>query len=57
MTTIDFYNFAVMAAKKRGYSNPYITVHTICDSNGINHICKLWDNDKKGILVQLCKTI
>jgi len=47
MKTIDFYNFAVMAAKERGYSNPNITVHTLCDSNGIKHICKLWDNDKK----------
>lgn len=47
MTTTEFYNFAVIAAKKRGYKNPNITVHTICTSNGIKHICKLWDNVKR----------
>lgn len=47
MKTTEFYNFAVIAAKKRGYENPNVTVHTICTSNGISHICKLWDNSKK----------
>ena len=46
MSTEEFYNFAVLAAKDRGYDNPRITVHTICDSRGINHICKLWDSGK-----------
>jgi hypothetical protein len=47
MTTEEFYNLAVLAAKERGYENPKITVHTMCDSVGINHICKLWDLVKR----------
>ena len=47
MTTTEFYNFAILAAKERGYTNPDITVHTICTSSGIANICKLWDHEKK----------
>lgn len=47
MTTQDFYNLAVLAAKDRGYENPSITTHTLCDSKGIKHICKLWDAGKR----------
>lgn len=47
MTTQDFYNFAILAAKERGYETPNVIVHTLCSSNGINHICRLWDNNKK----------
>lgn len=47
MTTAEFYNLAVLAAKERGYENPNITVHSLCDANGIKHICKLWDSSKK----------
>lgn len=46
MTTQEFYNLAVMAAKEKGYENPIVTVHTLCDKSGINHICKLWDGNK-----------
>jgi len=47
MTTIEFYNFAVIAAKNKGYENPDISVITICNKSGVQHVCKLWDNEKK----------
>ena len=47
MTTQDFYNFAILAAKERGYETPNVIVHTLCSSNGIKHICSLWDCNKK----------
>lgn len=47
MTLTDFYNYAVLAAQEYGYKKPDIKVIIIYDNLGINHICKLWDKDKK----------
>jgi hypothetical protein len=47
MTTQEFYKFAVLVAKERGYENPDVFVHTLCSSSGIKHVCKLWDSNKK----------
>lgn len=48
MTANDFYNFAVIAAKQRGYENPSVTIVVICTSpqDGLNYVCKLWDRKK-----------
>ena len=47
MNTIEFYNFAVQAAKNRDYQNPSITTISGCFDGKINHSCQLWDSTKR----------
>ena len=46
MTTIEFYNFALIAAESKGYKNPNITTMSCCFQGEIRHTCQLWDNKK-----------
>lgn len=46
MNTIEFYHFAVDAAKSRGYNQPHVTTLSGCYSGEVKHSCQLWDNDK-----------
>ncbi len=47
MNTTEFYNFAIIAAKERGYDKP--NINTISGNyNGIiRHSCQMWINDKR----------
>jgi hypothetical protein len=42
MTTTDFYNFAVLAAKERGFEKPNITTISGCYCGTLKHSCQLW---------------
>lgn len=46
MNTIEFYQFAVNAAKDRGFKDPSITTMSGCYNGKIQHSCQLWDNTK-----------
>ena len=47
MTTIEFYQHAVEAAKTFGYENPSIVTTSGCYEGIIHHTCQLWDSSKK----------
>ena len=47
MTTTDFYNFAVLAAKERGFENPNVTTISGVYSGKILHSCQLWNTQKR----------
>ena len=46
MNTIEFYKFAVEAAKNRGYEKPSVTTISGCYNGDVKHSCQLWDNEK-----------
>lgn len=47
MNTTDFYNFAVLAAKERGFENPNIVTMSGNYQGTIKHSCQLWINEKR----------
>jgi hypothetical protein len=47
MTTTEFYNFAVMAAKARGFENPNIVTMSGCYQGALKHSCQLWIYEKR----------
>lgn len=46
MTTTQFYNFAIMAAKDRGFEKPSIVTISGCYQGTLKHCCQLWINEK-----------
>lgn len=46
MTTQEFYHFAVIAAKNRGYDKPRITTMSGCYEGNIKHSCQLYIYEK-----------
>jgi hypothetical protein len=46
MTTTDFYNFAVLAAKERGVEKPNIVTMSGCYQGTLKHSCQLWIYEK-----------
>lgn len=47
MNTTDFYNFAVLAAKERGYEKPNIVTLSGNYQGNIKHSCQLWIYEKR----------
>lgn len=47
MTTQEFYNFAVIAAKNIGYEEPKITTISGCFEGVIKHSCQLYIYKKR----------
>jgi hypothetical protein len=47
MTTTDFYNFAVLAAKERGFAKPSIVTMSGNFQGTIKHSCQLWIYEKR----------
>lgn len=47
MTTQEFYNFALIAAKNRGYENPKIVTMSGCYEGNIKHSCQLFILEKR----------
>ena len=47
MTTTEFYNFAVIAAKKRGFEKPDIVTMSGCFQGTLKHSCQLWIYEKR----------
>jgi hypothetical protein len=46
MTITEFYNFAVLAAKERGYEKPNIATVSGCYQGILKHSCQLWIYEK-----------
>ena len=46
MTTLEFYNFAVLAATERGFEKPSITTHAMCMQGNMHYSCSLWVSNK-----------
>lgn len=47
MTTTDFYNFALLAAKERGFEKPNIVTMSCCFQGTLKHSCQLWIPEKR----------
>ena len=47
MSTQEFYNFAVLAAKERGFKKPNIVTISGCFQGILKHSCQLWIYDKR----------
>ena len=47
MTTTEFYNFALIAAKERGFEKPHIVTTSGCYHGTLKHSCQLWISEKR----------
>ena len=47
MTTTEFYDLAVLAAKERGFEKPSIVTMSGCYQGTLKHSCQLWIYEKR----------
>lgn len=47
MTTTEFYNFSILAAKERGFKTPNIVTISGNYQGNIKHSCQLWIYEKR----------